>query len=64
MKLAPLISLRAPEMILCLAGTELTEILCCFGDDIGEELEGYPAEWLAWGMYSISILKRRLFEEA
>lgn len=47
-KLAPLISLRTAQWALRLAGTELAEVLCCSGDDIGEELEGDASKWLSY----------------
>ena len=43
MKSTPLIPLRPTQMILTLARTELTEVLGCAGDYIGEEFEFYTA---------------------
>jgi len=48
MKLAPLITLRSPEMVLCLSGAELTEVLGSLGHDVCEELELDSAEGFAW----------------
>jgi hypothetical protein len=44
-------------MVLRLAGTELAEVLCCFGDDFGEELEGYASERLSCSIYFISLIE-------
>jgi hypothetical protein len=56
-KLAPFITLWTAEMVLRLAGTELAEVLCCFGDDFGEELEGYASERLSCSIYFISLIE-------
>ena len=37
-----------------LAGAELTEILCCLGDGVGEEVHFYPTEWFAYTVKSES----------
>lgn len=40
-ELGALVALGTTSGVLTLAGTELAEVLCCLGDDILEELEGY-----------------------
>jgi hypothetical protein len=47
MEFTPFIPLRPSKMVLCLARTELTEVLGCLGDYICEELELDPAQRLA-----------------
>ena len=44
---AVLVTLRSAQVVLRLAGTVLTEVLCCAWDGVGEELHFYAAEWLA-----------------
>jgi hypothetical protein len=47
-ELGALVALRTTNGSLALAGAELAEVLCCFGDDIFEELEGDAAEGFTW----------------
>lgn len=47
MEFTPFIPLRSSQMILCLARTELTEVLRSLRDYIREELELDPSQWFA-----------------
>lgn len=49
-ELAPLVSLWPPGGVLALARAELSEVLGGLGDHVFEELEGYPAERLAYSL--------------
>ena len=47
MEFTPFIPQRAPTGTFGLAGTELAEILGCFGHGVGEEVHFYTAEGFA-----------------
>lgn len=47
-KLAPLIALWPSQMVLRLTRAELSEVFCCLGDDVCEELKFYAAEFFSW----------------
>lgn len=55
MKLAPLIALRPPQMILRFPRAKLPEVLRRLGYDIGEEFELDSAQWFAclWGLVKL-----------
>jgi hypothetical protein len=48
MELGALVTLGPAHGVLGLAGAELAEVLCRFGNDIFEELKGDAAERLSW----------------
>lgn len=60
MELAPFVSLRAPEVVLTLASTELPKVLSRLGRHIGEELKLNPSEWFT---YAMSVLISRDADE-
>lgn len=47
-ELGAFVTLRTTDGVLALACAELTEVLCCFGDDIFKEFKGDAAEGFTW----------------
>jgi len=50
MEFTPLIPQRFPTRTLVLTRAELSEVLCCSGHGIGEEMDLDAAEWFTWMM--------------